>query len=211
VRARLGLLALLVASLGLPSAPAAADSFTPVRLGVTVTPVARRHARLPISINVGADPGVLDSATTPLRIEVKLAAECGATFQTTPGTVLLNKALSPQPPIGKPYSETMRGSGRPSAFGVQTVCVFLQEQGDGGREFAQDESNQVNVSPRCTSTAGRFDSEREALSRAQRRLRRARRGTVARRRDQKLVAQRTRTLNADRKAGRRACGAAVAL
>jgi hypothetical protein len=208
VRARGGLLALLGALLALPSSLAAADSFTPIRLGIKLAPVARRHAPLPISVDVAADPGPLDRASTPLRIEVKLATECGATFQTTPGTVLLNRALSPKPSAGKAYSATMRGAGRPGAFGTLTVCAYLEEQGDGDRLFANDTSNQVDVSMPCTTAANRFDSAGNALARARRALRRAQ-GSAARDRASALVTRRTRTLNSERRSARRACGAGV--
>jgi hypothetical protein len=112
--------AALAAALGfavpsvLPAAPAAADSFTPVRLTITIAPVARRDAPLAVTVGVSADPAVLDGSAGPLRIGVKLASECGGTFQTTPGTTLLNAALSPQPATGRAYSGTARGSGRPT-------------------------------------------------------------------------------------------------
>jgi hypothetical protein len=201
----------LLAVFAIPSSLAAADSFTPVSLRIKVTQLARRQARLPIAVTVSADPSVLDTATTPLRIEVKLSAECGATFQTTPGTVLLDKPLNPQPSLGKAYSATMRGTGRPSAFGTFTVCAFLQETGDGEREYAQDTSNQVTVSQPCTAAASRFDAPGKRLAVAKRKLRHDRKGSAARRRDAKLLARRTKALNADRRAGRNACGAGVAL
>jgi hypothetical protein len=211
VRVRVGLLAVFAAMLAISASLAAADSFTPITLGIKVTPVARRQAQLPISVRVSADPGVLDNATTPLWIEVRLAAECGGSFETTTGTVLLNKALNPQPALGHAYSATIRGSGPPSTFGSFTVCAFLEEQGNGHRMYANDSSNQVQVSPSCTAAAGRFDAARRALDNANRRLRTARKGSAAHTRAAKLVKMRTRKLGAARRAGTQACGAGVAL
>jgi hypothetical protein len=211
VRLRVGLLAVFAATLAISSSVAAADSFTPITLGIKVTPVARRQAALPISVQVSADPGVLDNATTPLRVEVRLAAECGGSFETTTGTVLLNRALSPQPALGHAYSATVSGSGRPSAFGSFTVCAFLEEQGNGNRMYASDTSNQVDVSQACTAAAARFDTARKALDSANRQFRRAPKGSVARRRAAKLVKRRASALGGARHAGTQACGSGVAL
>jgi hypothetical protein len=211
VRVRAGLLAATAAMLAIPSSFAAADSFTPITLGLKVAPVARRQAQLPVSVHVTADPSVLDNATTPLRIEVRLAAECGGSFETTTGPVLLNKALNPQPALGHAYSATISGSGRPSTFGTFSVCAFLEEQGNGNRLYANDTSNQVEVSQPCTAAASRFDAARRALDRANRQRRRAHRGSAAAKRAAKLVRARTRALNAARRAGTKACGPGVAL
>jgi hypothetical protein len=123
---------------------AGADSFTPVSLSIRVAASAHVGSRLPITVGVTADPGVLDTRTAPLRVLGKLAPECGATFATTPGTVLINRRLSPQPATGRPYVASATGSGRPRRRGVQTVCVWLAEEGDG-RVFASDQSDQVDV------------------------------------------------------------------
>jgi hypothetical protein len=196
---RLAALGLVLAG-ALPASPAAADSFTPVRLGITVAPVARRHVKLPITVQVSADRGALDSSTSPLWIQVKLASECGGTFQYTPGTVLLDKRLDPQPSVGRGYSASFRGSGRPAEFGAQTVCVFLNEAGDQ-RTFASDQSTQVDVSRPCTLRAARYDRARKALRRARRhRHKHERRFRRARRRAAKA-----------RKRALRACGPGVRL
>jgi hypothetical protein len=172
----------------LPVALASADSFTPVRLGIAVTPVARLHAPLAVTVRVNADPGALDTRTAPLRIRVRLAGECGGTFQYTTGVVLLDKRLNPQPATGKAYSVVARGSGKPTAYGTQVVCTWLEEEGDN-RVFASDQSIQTNVSKPCTTAAARYDTLR--------RTRNARRqkGRVA----------------AARRAARRACGPGVPL
>ncbi|MBV9466139.1 MAG: hypothetical protein JO206_09050 [Solirubrobacterales bacterium] len=208
-RALRRLAAALAVTIVLPAGLAGADSFTPVRLELKVAPVARLRVPLATAVAVSADAGALDIATAPLRMRVKLAPECGATFATTPGPVLLDKPLAPQPATGKAYAATVRGSGRPTAYGIQTVCAFLEEQGDE-RMFANDTTNVVDVSVSCTVAAARYDGARAALSRAQRQLRRAR-SRGARARLKRLVARRRRALNGDRRPALRACGPGVPL
>jgi hypothetical protein len=167
------------------SAVAGADSFTPVRLAVNIAPVARLQAPLAINVQVSADSSVLDDATSPLRVRVKLAGECGGSFSTTPGATLLDQRLRPQPATGRPYHASASGSGRPTRYGDQTVCAFLEESGDN-RMFANDTSSQVNVSRACTATAARYDTARRSHARPSR-------------------------LRSDRRAARRACGPGVPL
>ena len=107
-----------------------------MQLNIAVTPVARLHAPLAVTVGITADPGVLDGSDGPLRMEVKLAPECGGTFETTPGTTLVDAALDPQPATGKSYAGAVKGSGRPTAYGAQTVCAFLQDT-DAGRDLRQ--------------------------------------------------------------------------
>ena len=152
---RTGLIALLVAITC--AATAGGDSFTPVRLAIDVAPVARLNHPLKVNVDVSADPSVLDDATGPLRVRVKLAQECGGTFATTPGITLLDQQLRPQPATGRAYDARASGSGKPSRYGAQTVCAFLEESGDN-RMFANDTSNQVNVSRKCTAAAGSYDT-----------------------------------------------------
>ena len=90
-RRRVGLATTLASAgalLAVTASLATADSFTPVQLTIAVAPVARLHSPLAITVSIAADPGVLDGSEGPLRMEVKLAPECGGTFQTTPGTTL---------------------------------------------------------------------------------------------------------------------------
>lgn len=143
---------------------AAADSFTPVRLTITVAPVARLRVPMPITVAVTADPSVLDTRTAALRIRVKLAAECGGTFAGTAGAVLLDRRVTPQPTTGRPFAGGARGSGKPLAYGIQTVCVWLEEEGDA-RVFATDQSTLVDVSKTCTVAAQRYDRRRTAARR----------------------------------------------
>jgi hypothetical protein len=184
IRAGRTVAAAVAVAASLPAAVAGADSFTPVRLQITVTPIARLHAPLTVSVHASADPGVLDDRYGPMRMHVVLAGECGGTFAHTPGVVLLNKVLSPQPTTGRAYSAVVKGSGKPNAYGTQTVCAWLD---DNYETFATDDSHQVDVSPACTAAAARYDK-----------LRRKRRHNK-------------RKLAADQRAARRACGPGVPL
>ena len=210
-------------------APAAgADSITPVRLQVTVAPVARLDRPLPVSVTVSADADVLDNRTAPLRIRVKLADVCGAEFPDTAGAVLLDRELSPQPAVGMAYSASASGGGPPSGYGTGTVCVFLEEEGDN-RQFASDTDSQVDVSQPCTVAADRLGRADRVLAAARKQLRRdraiktrgiksatRRRRAVARRRrliarQKVVVARDQRAVNADRRDALGACGRGVAL
>ena len=156
-----------------------------------------------------ADADALDSATAPLRIRAKLAGECGGTFDTTPGPVLIDVELSPQPATGQPYQATARGSGKPVAYGQRTVCAFLEEEGDN-RQFANDTVDRrwstcpSHARPRRTAT-----TRRENRWPARRQLRHANRR--ANRLRLKLVAKRGKTVARDRRAARKACGPGVPL
>lgn len=180
--------ALIALAAAVPTAVAAADSFTPVRLTVDLTPIARLRQPLAVTVHVSADPGALDTRTAPLRVRVKLASECGGTFRYTAGPVLLDKRLSPQPVTGHTYSAVARGSGRPTSYGSQMVCTFLEEEGDG-RMFANDTSGTTYVSRACTAAAARYDS--------------LRRSPRARRHKSRIAAA--------KRAARRACGPGVPL
>jgi hypothetical protein len=145
----LGLAVALAAGLLIPASLAAADSFVPVSMSIAVAPVARLTAPLKVTVGVKADPGVLDTGEGPLRVEVKLAPECGGDFQNTAGVTLINLALNPPPATGKAYSGTVTDRGRPLAYGIQTVCAYLEDS-TAGRVYASDQSLTVNVSPACT-------------------------------------------------------------
>ncbi len=148
--------ALLAIAGAIPSAVASADSFTPVGLDVGVAPVARLHQQLAVTVHVTADPGVLDTRTAPLRVQVKLAHECGGNFQYTSGVVLLDKQLNPQPATGHAYSALVHGSGKPSGYGTGMVCAYLEEEGDD-RVFADDGTISTDVSKACTTAAAHYD------------------------------------------------------
>jgi hypothetical protein len=192
----------------LPTSLAAADSFTPITVSLSYTPVARLHAKFRVTARITADPGVLDIASQPVRIGVKLAAECGGDYEHTSGPAVLNKHLNPQPATGRAYSATISGWGRPSAYGVQTLCMSIEDS--VGRVYADDESDQVDVSQPCTTAGNRYDTDNQALKRAQRRLRRAH-ARSGRRRWKRAVARDRRTLDRDRRKGVAACGRGVAL
>jgi hypothetical protein len=205
----LGLPVALAAGLLIPASLAAADSFVPVSISIAIAPVARLTAPLKATVGVKADPGVLDTGEGPLRVEVKLASECGGDFQHTAGVTLINLALNPPPTTGKAYSGTVTDRGRPLAYGIQTVCAYLEDS-TAGRVYASDQSLTVNVSPACTAAGRRYDSAARALARARRQYRRAH-GKKARRRATKLVASRKRTLAGDRRRGVAVCGPGVPL
>jgi hypothetical protein len=149
---------------------ALADSFTPVQLGITIANTARLNQPLRVTVAISADSGALDTAPGPLSIGVKLAPECGGSYATTMGTVLLNRRLSPQPATGKAYAATATGSGIPRSYGVQTVCTYLTEPGDA-RQFATSQAFQVDVSQACTVAAARYDAALRSLRTARRRHR----------------------------------------
>jgi hypothetical protein len=206
---RAGVLALAAVLAGALAPGVSADSFTPVVLGIKTTPIARRHKPLKITVLLTADPGALDPATAPLRIRVRLAAECGGTFDTTPGTVLIDQTLSPPPVQGQAYTATAHGSARPPAFGVETVCAFLEEQGDH-RMFANDTASAVDVSKPCTTRAAKFDRAHKALAKARRQLRHSRRAARRRHLKQVVLKRKHKARSAHRRAAK-ACGAGVKL
>jgi len=132
-----------------------------------------------------------------------------ARFQHTSGVTLMDRALTPQLTTGRAYQGTLTSSGRPSAYGAQTVCAYLEDS-NVGRVCANDESGTVNVSAPCTAAGRRYDSAVRALSRARRSLRHAH-GQAARTRARRLVARRARVLSAERRHGVAACRPGVAL
>jgi hypothetical protein len=199
-------LALGLTGLGVP---AGADSFTPVAMSLQITPVARLGAALPVTVAIQADAGVLDTGSGPMRMQIKLASECGGDFQHTSGVTLMDRALSPQPATGRRYQGTVRASGRPVAYGVQTVCAYLEDS-NVGRVYANDQATTVTVSVPCTAAGRRYDTAARSLARARRSLRRAH-GRAARVRARRLVTRRTRTLSTDRRRGVAACGRGVSL
>lgn len=187
---------------------AGADSFTPVRLSIRITPTAARGVPLKVTVGVSADPGVLDTRDGAMRIGVKLADECGGDFASTPGDTLLDAALNPQPATGRAYAATATGSGRPTTYGVQTVCVYLQDSGEQ-RVFANDESMTVDVDRACTAAAARYDADERRVSGTRRALRHAH-GARARMLRRRLAGQ-SATARRDRAAAVKACGSGVAL
>lgn len=133
-----------LSAVALTASVAVADSLTPVRLGIHVAPSVRVHKALHIKVAVSADAGALDDRFGPLRIQVKLARECGGDFQHTRGFVLLEKMLKLQPATGRAYNAAAIGARRPTFRGRRAVCAYLEEAGDD-RVWAHDESLTVKV------------------------------------------------------------------
>jgi len=207
---RAALLGASVLTLALVAVPAAgrADSFTPIRMQVSIAPVARLHSPLRVTVKVDADAGVLDPRSGPLRARVNLAdGECGGDFNHTHGVVLLDQDLRPQPDPGEAFQGGAGGSGRPALYGVHPVCVYLQ---DDFEQFATDTSLQVNVSRPCTLSAARYDGDARALRRARAALRRAR-SAPARARLARIITRARATALAQQRRGRAACGPGVPL
>ena len=109
---------------------------------------------------------MLDNRGGPVRARVKLTPSSAAAISPRPlGSSLLDRALNPQPDPGEPYQGSASGSGKPTAYGTQNVCVFLE---DSYKEFANDTTDyQVNVSAKCTAAAARYDKAATALTQAQ--------------------------------------------
>ena len=199
----------MIAALASMPAATSADSFTPIRMHVTIAPVARLHKPLAVTVSVSADQGVLNNRSGPVRARVKLTkTECGGAFDHTVGTVLLDRPLSPQPDPSEPYRGSATGSGKPGIYGAQTVCVFIE---DDYQQFASDTTDyQVDVSKPCTVAAARYDSAAQALKRARAQFRNAR-GAAARARLNRLIARRRATASANKRKARSACGPGVPL
>jgi len=199
--------ALTLGALALSPSAVSADTFTPIRMQVSIAPIARLHQPLAVNVAVTADQGVLDVRSGPVRARVKLTSgECGGTFDTSPGDVLLDRALAPQPDPSEPYSGSAAGSGRPSSYGPQALCVFLE---DDYQQFASDTTGyQVNVSKGCTDAAASYDSAAASLERARRALRHAH-SSASRSHLEHLISQRRAAAASAKHAARAACGPGV--
>jgi hypothetical protein len=141
-----------------------ADSFTPIRLSVLVSAVARADRPLPVRVTVSADPAALDARHGPMRAQVKLTrGECGGTYVGTSGPALLDRVLAPQPSPGRAYSGSAHGSARVRGYATYTVCAYL---GDDYEQFAtQTDEQTVVVSRGCTRAATLYDRHRSAARR----------------------------------------------
>jgi len=168
----------------LSTVPTWAAGSNPVRMRIQVARVARLHQPLEVAVHVSANAEALNDGGGPVRVQVKLASECGGTYRYTSGVVLLNTMLHPQPGTGA-YSASARGSGRPTSYGTKTVCAFVD---NSYQQFANDTNDppHVDVSRACTADAARYEAARRA------------------RRSRSRVA-------ADRRRARRVCGSAVPL
>jgi hypothetical protein len=97
-------------------------------------------------------------------VRVRAATECGASFDSTPGTVLLDAPLGP--------SATVAGTAVTHTFGTFTACAFLEQQGDN-RLFAFDDSTSFTVTHGCTTFTRRAVAGRQRVARLRRAMRRA--------------------------------------
>lgn len=208
---------------GTLAVPASADDSAPVRLNVTAPAVARLDRPLTVSVHVEADAGALDYPDGPLRLRVKLAPECGGSFAGTQGPAIVDAALPVQPTAGEPLKTDVSGSGRPSAYGVQAVCVFLESTNDS-RQYVTDVDTQVDVSQPCTAAARRYAGAKAALKTSKKALATARtarkraRTSAARATADRTVTRRRRTavrrqhaVATDLATAKKACGTGVAL
>lgn len=152
-----------VAALVLTSAASAGDE--PVTMDVNMPGVVASGIGFPVRVTVTSDPRALGTATAPLRVRVKAAAECGGSFDSTPGAVLLDA------PLGANGSAAGRAS--TTAFGTFTACAFLEQQGDD-RLFAFDDSTSFAVTHACTTFTRRAVAARSSLRKVRKQLRHAR-------------------------------------
>jgi hypothetical protein len=158
----------------LAAAPIARASDEPVSLTVSAPAGLAAGVAFPVRVAVTSDPGALGAATAPLRVRVKAAGECGGSFDSTPGTVLLDAPLGP--------SGTVAGMAVARSFGTFSACAFLEQQGDD-RLFAFDGSTTFAVTHGCTAFTRRATVGRRRLRklrRAERHAHGARRAQLAR-------------------------------
>jgi hypothetical protein len=151
-----------------------ADGGEPVTMDVSVPGVVASGIGFPVRVTVTSDSGALSGATAPLRVRVKAATECGGTFDSTPGAVLLDA------PLGSNRTVAARAS--TTTFGTFTACAFLEQQGDD-RLFAFDDSTSFAVTHGCTTFTRRAVTARRSLRKvrkAQRHAHGARRAALAR-------------------------------
>jgi hypothetical protein len=138
---------------GAPSL-AAADAIDPITMVVTAPAAVKPGAPIAVSVVVNADPGALDPRAGAIHLGVRLAAECGGSYATTPSasTAIPNSVLSPQPAAGAAYRATAKGSTSASGNGDLTVCTYLTD--DEGRQFATDTDTVVEVNATGTPSGG---------------------------------------------------------
>lgn len=158
------LLALAAAALALvPATAARAANGEPVSMTVSMPAVVASNIGFPVTVTVASDPGAL-SATAPLRVRVKAAGECGGSFDSTPGAVLLDA------PLGS--SGKVSGRALTHVFGSFTACAFLEQQGDD-RLFAFDDSTTFAVTHGCTTFSRRVVVDRRALAKTRKAVKKA--------------------------------------
>lgn len=175
-------------------------STDPVRLTVTAPDVVAARASFTVRVRVDADLGALDTRDGDVRLQVRLAPECGGDFLGTHGPTVIDARLRPQPRRGAGYTATASARARINRHGTLTVCAFLDDAEQ--RQFATDTDTQIDVSTACTRAAGRLTALRRALAAAQR-AERGRHGASRAR-----AARRVRALSGQERRQRRAAGAA---
>ena len=174
-----------VGALALPAAALA----EPVDLSVKAPKRAAAKHAITVRVTVRADPGALDIRTAPLRLRVRLAPECGASFGGTTGPTAIDRVLRPAPATGKAYKATLSGKAKVRYFKTYAVCAFLEEKVDS-RQFATAVDTTVKVTKRCTTATNK-------VPKLQRRLRHTH--------GRKAKAKVGKQIRAARKAVKRAC------
>jgi hypothetical protein len=149
-----GRTALAVCLAGGVLAPAAASA-EPISLRVHAPERAAAHTAFDVRVAVVANAGALDIAAKPLRLQVRLAPACGATFAGTEGPTVMNRKLEPPPVADVRYDESFTGRAR-AGLGSYSLCAFLVQHGDG-RQFATSVDTPVDVTKRCTKATRKLD------------------------------------------------------
>jgi hypothetical protein len=159
---RRALFALAAAALVLlPVIGASADDGEPVSISVDMPAVVASNIGFPLHVIVTSNPGLLPGS---YRVRVRAARECGGSFDTTPGAVLLDKPLGAN---GK-----VAATGRTHRFGAFTACAFLEQVGDN-RLFAFDDSTTFSVTHPCTTYSRRVVATTPSLKKVRKSLRHA--------------------------------------
>jgi hypothetical protein len=143
-----------VAAVLVPAASARAGDGEPVQLSVEVPVIAASNVGFPLVVTVTADRGALDAASSPLRVRVRAARECGASFDSTPGATLLDKQLG--------SAGRVSGTALTHVFGAFTACAFLEQTSDA-RLFAFDDSAGFTITHPCTTFSRRAIAAKRAL------------------------------------------------
>jgi hypothetical protein len=148
----------------LAAALPAAAAAEPISLRVHAPARAAAHSAFAVRVAVVANAGALNIAAKPLRLQVRLAPECGATFAGTGGAKVMNRKLKPPPVPDVRYHEDFTGHGR-AKLGSYSLCAFLVQAGDA-RQFATSIDTPVDVTKRCTKATRKLDRLRGKLRRA---------------------------------------------
>lgn len=160
----------IVAAAG--GASAAGDAGHPIALGVSVPVIAPFGEPLGVSVSVDADPGAFAGATAPLRLRVRVAYMCGATFAATSGATAIDQRLTPVPVAGAAYHGQARGHVTPRKYNYLRVCAFLEQEGNA-RQLAANLDGVVVITHGCTRAVRKRDAAVRALASARHALRHA--------------------------------------